>query len=238
MRQIILDTETTGLRVEDGHRLIEIGCLEMVNRRLTQTTFHHYINPEREIEAGALAVHGISNQFLRDKPLFKSIAQAFVDFIQGAELIIHNAPFDLSFLNHELMLTQLGFKPISDYCSVVDTLVIARQLHVGQRNSLDALCKRYAVDNSKRDLHGALIDCHLLAQVYLAMTGGQGNFFDELSDKPASLSQQSDNTSNAPMQSYRLPVIRADESEEEAHTKYLETMKKKGKCLWLDDTNS
>src|SRR5579862_5605163 len=170
MRQIVLDTETTGLRTEDGHRLIEIGCIEMVNRRLTQTMFHHYVNPEREVEAGALAVHGITNQFLQDKPIFSKIARDFVDFIQGAELIIHNAPFDLSFLNHELGLTQLGFKTITDYCNVIDTLMIARQLHVGQRNSLDALCKRYGIDNSKRDLHGALVDCHLLAQVYLAMT--------------------------------------------------------------------
>jgi DNA polymerase-3 subunit epsilon len=238
MRQIVLDTETTGLRVEDGHRLIEIGCIEMINRRLTQRHFHFYVNPEREVEAGALAVHGITNHFLQDKPLFNTIARDFIDFIDGAELIIHNAPFDVSFLNHELMLTRQGYKSISDYCSVVDTLKMARQLHVGQRNSLDALCKRYAVDNSKRDLHGALMDAHLLAQVYLAMTGGQGDFFDALTDKADTVAQQAENAVATSLHQHKLHVIYADESEAADHDRYLEAMKKKGKCIWLDkETN-
>ncbi len=235
MRQIILDTETTGLRVEDGHRLIEIGCIEMINRKLTTHYFHHYINPEREVEAGALAVHGITNQFLQDKPVFSTIADAFIEFVSGAELIIHNAPFDLSFLNNELMLTKRGYKSLTDYCGVIDTLQLARQIHVGQRNSLDALCKRYAVDNSKRDLHGALLDSHLLALVYLAMTGGQGSFFDSMVEKESTNTIQSANNTYSPRQSFNLPVIVANTEEIESHQTYLEAMKKKGKCLWLDD---
>lgn len=183
MRQVVLDTETTGIRVEDGHRIIEIGCLELINRRLTDKRFHTYLNPYRDIEAGAVAVHGITNEFLQDKPAFHLIVDEFMNFISGSELIIHNAPFDLSFINNELQLTRHTWKPVTEYCNVIDTLQMARQLHVGQRNSLDALCKRYKVDNSKRDLHGALLDANLLAQVYLAMTGGQGSFFDMLQSK-------------------------------------------------------
>src|SRR5437868_1561540 len=158
MRQIILDTETTGLRVEDGHRIIEIACLEMVNRKLTGEHYHQFVNPLREVEAAAMAVHGITNAFLTDKPIFSEIAKDLMKFIDGAELIIHNAPFDVSFLNNELFLSGQNYKTIAEYCSVIDTLSMARKLHPGQRNSLDALCKRYGVDNSKRDLHGALID--------------------------------------------------------------------------------
>ena len=235
MRQIILDTETTGLRVEDGHRLIEIGCIEMINRKLTNRHFHHYVNPEREVEAGAMAVHGITNEFLLDKPTFNTIAHELIDFISGAELIIHNAPFDLSFLNNELMLTRQGFKAIADYCGIVDTLKIARQLHVGQRNSLDALCKRYAVDNSKRDVHGALLDAHLLAQVYLAMTGGQGSFFDVMVEKQATSARNTDDNSQLNGQKFNLTVLSADQDELNAHKTYLESMKKKGKCLWPED---
>lgn len=234
-RQIILDTETTGIRVEDGHRVIEIGCVEMLNRKLTGKTFHYYLNPNREIDAGAMSVHGITNEFLRDKPLFKDIADEFMQFISDAELIIHNAPFDLSFLNNELLLLNAVWKSLTDYCSVVDTLQIARKIHVGQRNSLDALCKRYAIDNSKRDLHGALLDAHLLAQVYLAMTGGQGSFFDTATETPLDASQGATVRSQKITKQYNLIVLAADEQELTEHKTYLEAMKKKGKCLWLDE---
>lgn len=234
MRQIILDTETTGLRVEDGHRIIEIGCVELINRRLTGNDFHQYIYPEREVDAGALAVHGISNAFLRDKPVFTNVVKGLMDFISGAELIIHNAPFDLSFLNYELSLANQGWKVVTDYCSVVDTLTMARQLHVGQRNSLDALCKRYGIDNSKRDLHGALLDAHLLANVYLAMTGGQGSFFDTIADNQRE-ERQAGKKITKTVRAYDLLVLKADEDELANHQRYLEGMKKKGKCLWLDE---
>ena len=234
-RQIVLDTETTGLRVEDGHRLIEIGCIELINRKLTQRTFHYYLNPQREVEAGAMAVHGITNEFLTDKPLFHTLAAEFMEFISGAELIIHNAAFDLSFLNHELALTRQGFKPLTDYCNVIDTLLMARKLHVGQRNSLDALCKRYSVDNTKRDLHGALLDANLLAQVYLAMTGGQGSFFDEVAESPSASIDNGESANVSTKQKHQLVVISATDEENVAHNEYLETMKKKGECLWLDD---
>ena len=234
-RQIVLDTETTGLRVEDGHRLIEIGCIELINRKLTQRTFHYYLNPQREVEAGAMAVHGITNEFLTDKPLFHTLAAEFMEFISGAELIIHNAAFDLSFLIHELALTRQGFKPLTDYCNVIDTLLMARKLHVGQRNSLDALCKRYSVDNTKRDLHGALLDANLLAQVYLAMTGGQGSFFDEVAESPSASIDNGESANVSTKQKHQLVVISATDEENVAHNEYLETMKKKGECLWLDD---
>ncbi len=235
MRQVILDTETTGLRVEDNHRLIELGCLEMINRKLTGVRFHFYINPEREVDAGAFAVHGISNEFLKDKLLFTDIAQDFIDFISDAELIIHNAPFDTSFINHELTLTSRGFKRLADYCQIVDTLAMARQLHVGQRNSLDALCKRYNVDNSKRDFHGALLDAYLLAQVYLAMTGGQGSFFDSLAEAKHQNKKNVKANINKIGENYNLHVLLADPAEKDAHEQYLQRMQQKGKCLWLDD---
>ncbi len=172
-RQILLDTETTGLSPEDGHRIIEIGCVEMVERRYTGNNFHHYLNPEREIDAEALAVHGIDEAMLRSKPRFADIAEDFIDYIRGAELLIHNAPFDVGFLNHELALLSPSPGRVEDFATVVDTLELARKLHPGARNSLDALCKRYGVDNSGRELHGALLDSQLLGDVYLAMTGGQ-----------------------------------------------------------------
>lgn len=232
MRQIILDTETTGISVDEGHRIIEIGCLEMVNRRLTGKQFQYYLNPQREVEAGALAVHGITNEFLLNKPLFSDIAQELVEFIGGAELIIHNAPFDVSFLDHELNLTRNNYKKIKDYCSVIDTLKLARQIHVGQRNSLDALCKRYGIDNSKRDLHGALMDAHLLAQVYLAMTGGQGSFFDQSESEGVAGKKSDEVVASAPLHEHELIVVKANEAELSLHEQYLELMKKKGKCLW------
>ena len=173
MRQIVLDTETTGLEPAAGHRVIEIGCVELVNRRPTQNRFHRYINPEREVDRGALEVHGIENDFLATQPKFAEVAREFVEFVKGAELVIHNADFDVEFLNHELKRLPDMPQEIRDCCGVLDTLALARRLHPGQRNSLDALAKRYNVDNSKRELHGALLDAQILADIYLAMTGGQ-----------------------------------------------------------------
>lgn len=174
MRQVVLDTETTGLEVTQGHRIIEIGCVEVSNRRLTGRHYHQYINPEREIDAGAMEVHGITDEFVADKPLFASIADEFLAFIDGAELIIHNAPFDVGFLNAELARLPGVDTTVESVASIItDSLVMARQKHPGQRNSLDALCQRYQVDNSERELHGALLDAEILADVYLAMTGGQ-----------------------------------------------------------------
>lgn len=232
-RQIILDTETTGLRVEDGHRIIEVGCIEMVNRRLTGNHFHRYLNPGREVEAGAVAVHGITNEFLADKEKFSDIAKELVEFISGSELIIHNAPFDLSFLNYELSLAARGFKLVTEYCQVLDTLPLARQLHVGQRNSLDALCKRYGVDNTKREYHGALLDAHLLAEVYLAMTGGQGSFFEEQKTRGHQASDVK--SEHQPLNSHKINVIMATDAELDEHKKYLDKMSGKGNCLWVVD---
>jgi len=178
-RQIVLDTETTGLSPEQGHRVIEIGAVELINRRPTGNHFHEYINPEREVEAEALAVHGISNEFLQDKPVFKDLIDRFVDYIDGAELIIHNAPFDVGFLNHEFKLVSPKYNKIAKYCTVFDTLKFAREKHPGQRNSLDALCKRYDINNSDRVLHGALLDAKILADLYLVMTGGQISLFGD-----------------------------------------------------------
>ncbi len=172
MRQIVLDTETTGLEPEQGHRVIEIGCVELVERRVTGNDFHVYLQPDREIDAAAIEVHGISNEFLADKPRFEDVAADLIGYLEGAELIIHNAPFDVGFLNAELARVS-GLRTLDGYCSVLDTLVMARTKHPGQRNSLDALCGRYEVDNSRRDKHGALLDAQILADVYLAMTGGQ-----------------------------------------------------------------
>ena len=173
MRQVVLDTETTGLEPEQGHRIIEIGCVEVVRRRKTGRTFHRYIKPDREVDRGALEVHGITNDFLAQQPRFEEIAEDLVEFIGGAELIIHNAAFDVAFMNAELRRLQGPRRQVADLCTVLDTLLLARQMHPGQRNSLDALCKRYSVDNSHRELHGALLDAQILLDVYLAMTGGQ-----------------------------------------------------------------
>lgn len=179
MRQVVLDTETTGLDPQSGHRIIEIGCIELQNRRFTKRHFHRYINPNRDIDAAALTVHGLTRDFLSNQPDFIEIVEELLEFIAGAELIIHNAPFDLGFLNHELALLGNHFGKITDSCAILDTLELARAKHPGQRNSLDALCKRYLIDNSKRELHGALLDAEILARVYLAMTSGQGSLFSE-----------------------------------------------------------
>ncbi|MCW8945640.1 MAG: DNA polymerase III subunit epsilon [Sedimenticola sp.] len=173
-RQIVLDTETTGLEPSQGHRIIEIGCVEMVDRRLTGNNFHQYLQPDREIDQAAIEVHGITNEFLVDKPRFGDLVDDFLAYVNGAELIIHNAPFDMGFLNHELMLLAKDYPQLETLTSVTDTLVMAKKMHPGQRNSLDALCKRYDINNSHRELHGALLDAEILADVYLMMTGGQG----------------------------------------------------------------
>ena len=224
MRQIVLDTETTGLEPSDGHRIIEIGCVELVNRRITGETYHQYINPDRGIDAGAVEVHGITNKFLQDKPHFAQIAADFLAFIKGAELIIHNAPFDVGFINHEFVLLADASSVVSDYCSVVDTLSMARHLHPGQRNSLDALCKRYEIDNSHRELHGALLDAEILSDVYLLMTGGQVSL---------SLDSHADAQGNIQTEIRRLPadrpalkVIRADKAELKSHTARLDVIEK------------
>jgi DNA polymerase-3 subunit epsilon len=173
MRQVVLDTETTGLEIEEGHRVLEIGCVEIVGRKLTRRHYHQYINPERDSDDGALEVHGITSQFLADKPVFSDVWESFLEFVDGSELVIHNAAFDIAFLNNEMRLLSPSLGALTDYCSVVDSLELARHKHPGQKNNLDALCKRYNVDNSQRELHGALLDAEILADVYLLMTGGQ-----------------------------------------------------------------
>lgn len=230
MRQIVLDTETTGLSPQEGHRIIEIGCVEMVNRRYTGNRFHYYFNPEREVEQEALAVHGLSNEFLADKPLFKELAQELLNFIRDAELVIHNAPFDIGFLDVELKRAGVQLKSVTDFCTVFDTLPLARQKHPGQPNNLDALCKRYQVDNAHRDYHGALLDARLLAEVYLAMTGGQGTLFGEEGGAKTNIQQ---NINVVLKRELPLRVIRADATEQEAHLARLETINKKsgGKIL-------
>jgi DNA polymerase III subunit epsilon len=223
LRQIILDTETTGLDPKQGHRVIEIGCLEMVNRRITGDTLHLYINPERDIEAEAEAVHGISGDFLQDKPVFSQVAQQIVDYIRDSELIIHNAPFDVGFLNHEFKLAGKQYQTVEQYAGVMDTLTLARGLHPGQHNNLNALCRRYHVDNSNRDLHGALIDAELLAQVYLLMTGGQGQLFKTKS------TAQGENTEDKVRRVAKdrapLLVIEPTEAELHLHQNYFSTDK-------------
>lgn len=233
MRQIVLDTETTGLEPSQGHRIIEIGCVELIGRKLTGRHYHQYINPQREIDDGAAEVHGITQEFLQDKPLFADIAEEFLEFIAGAELIIHNAPFDLGFIDHELKLLNKGHAKLNTICSVIDTIVMARKKHPGQKNNLNALCKRYGVDNSQRDLHGALLDSEILADVYLLMTGGQTALrlgADDLADN-----QNGQINSNRVSAERRpLKVIRATDEELDAHQKTLRQLQdSSGQCLWL-----
>jgi DNA polymerase III subunit epsilon len=235
-RQVVLDTETTGLSTSDDHRIIEIGCVEVINRRITGETFHQYINPEREIDAGALEVHGISSEFLADKPKFAEISQDFMRFIDGAELVIHNAAFDVGFLDHELAKINTEPRRIKDVSSVLDTLKLARDKHPGQKNNLNALCKRYDIDNSNRELHGALLDSEILADVYLAMTGGQVSLSLAAEEPIAKTSKQSDVNSNT-QQRGRLRVINANETELSAHDDNLQRLDKasNGQCIWLAD---
>lgn len=184
-RLIVLDTETTGLDPKDGHRIIEIGCVELINRRLSGSTYHQYIQPDRLIDEGAIEVHGITNESLADKPRMVDLVGGFVDYVRDAELIIHNADFDVGFLNHEFQLAGESWGKLEDYCEITDTLAMAREMRPGQRNSLDALCKAYDVDNTHRELHGALLDAQILAEVYLLMTGGQGSLLlnpDDVAD--------------------------------------------------------
>jgi len=228
MRQVVLDTETTGLEAELGHRVIEIGGVELVNRRFTGNNFHRYVNPERESEAGALEVHGLTAEFLRDKPKFGEIVAEFLDYVNGAELVIHNSAFDIAFLNRELDL--LDLKPVTEHCrGIVDTLRMAKELHPGKKNSLDALCERYGIDHSARMLHGALLDAQLLAEVYLAMTRGQESLAMEVETPSASAA-----ATEAGAGKLDLVVLRATPEELAAHAKQLEEIDRAsgGACLW------
>ncbi|HUW97984.1 MAG TPA: DNA polymerase III subunit epsilon [Acidiferrobacter sp.] len=234
MRQIVLDTETTGLESATGHRIIEIGAIEIVNRRPTGRTYHQYLNPEREIDAGAVEIHGITNAMLEDKPRFADIATELLDFIDGAELLIHNAPFDMGFLNAELgravsQGAELRITKVDDCCTVLDTLKLARSLHPGQKNNLDALCKRYSIDNSRRVQHGALLDAEILVDVYLAMTGGQTPLFEETAVTPGPTI-----AGGFAVEGGEALVIPPSAEELAAHEAYLETLDKQsgGRCLW------
>jgi len=229
MRQIVLDTETTGIDPAEGHRIIEIGCVELMERQLTGRNYHVYINPEREVEAEAITVHGITNEFLTDKPKFSEIADEFFEFIKGAELVIHNAAFDVGFMDAEFA----RLKPVrktADHCGIVDSLAIARARHPGQKNNLDALCKRYGVDNSNRELHGALLDAEILADVYLLLTGGQ---------TALSLDAGSENGGGSsgirrlPADRAPLSVVRASEEENDAHREFMSLVEKQaGETVW------
>ncbi|MDX3772748.1 DNA polymerase III subunit epsilon [Chromatiaceae bacterium AAb-1] len=229
-RQIILDTETTGINPKEGHRIIEIGCVELINRRFTGNNFHVYINPERAIDAEAIAVHGITNERLAHEPKFRDIAQGFFDYIRGAELVIHNAAFDIGFIDHEFSLLRPNLPPVKEYCTWLDTLMMARELHPGQKNNLDALCRRYDINNSHRTLHGALLDAEILADVYLRMTGGQVSL---------NLAAESDGNNGGQNGQFnikrngRLKVVTASAQELSAHEERLDlVMKKGGSCLW------
>lgn len=233
MRQIVLDTETTGLEPQLGHRIIEIGCVELLHRRLTGRTFHRYVNPEREVEEGAVEVHGLSQVFLADKPRYADVVADFVEFIRDAdEIIIHNAPFDVEFLNAEFERLGGGWGRIEDYGTIHDSLRLARMLHPGQRNSLDALCRRYEIDNSGRELHGALLDAELLADVYLAMTGGQAALG---LDAETGIAEAGGPVPETPARRGPIPVIRASERERAAHAARLREIEDEGgTCLWAE----
>ncbi len=234
MRQIVLDTETTGLEPSAGHRIIEIGCVELVERKLTGNTFHQYINPQRIVDDGAIEVHGITNEFLEDKPYFADIYDDFLKFVQGAELVIHNAPFDVGFINHEIALLEKSsgqsLKKIEHYCTILDTLKMARDMHPGQKNTLDALCKRYYIDNSNRELHGALLDSEILADVYLAMTGGQTRLTLSNSDEAG----HEETIQRLSADREPLKILRATEEELINHENYLDMIEKKsgGEVIW------
>lgn len=230
-RKIILDTETTGISTAEGHRIIEIGCVEMIDRKLTGESFHVYLNPGRVIEQGAMDVHGISNEFLEDKPVFEQVAKDFLEFIRGSELVIHNAPFDVGFLDMELSLLRPSLGTLSDYATVFDTLAYARKKYPGQRNSLDALCRRYDIDNTHRVLHGALLDAEILADVYIFLTGGQKKLgFQSGQDKDSQAAGAAPQwvTKDRPA----LKVLQANAEEESAHKKYLSDMAQHGEPIW------
>lgn len=224
MRQIILDTETTGIGPEQGHRVIEIGCVELIDRKLTGNHFHVYLNPQREVDEGAFRVHGISTEFLQNKPLFQDIVMDFLQFVEDSEVIIHNAPFDVGFLNSELKHVRWK-KTLEEYCHITDTLVLAREKHPGQRNSLDALCKRYEIDHFNRELHGALLDAEILAYVYLAMTGGQSNLFSEVE---STLSHSKMKAQENKLLNLKNPIIiNATGDELSQHQQFIEFLTKK-----------
>tara|TARA_R110002167_G_scaffold52042_6_gene150575 strand:- start:3652 stop:4377 length:726 start_codon:yes stop_codon:yes gene_type:complete len=236
MRQIILDTETTGIEPAAGHRIIEIGCVEMINRRLTGRTYHRYINPQRDVPEEAVAIHGLTAEFLSDKPLFKEVMGEFIEFIRGGELVIHNAPFDVGFLNHEFKLAGSGNGRVSDLATVLDTLALARKMRPGQRNTLDALCKTYMIDNSQRTLHGALLDSEILADVYLMMTGGQTSLL-------LGHSGETDGVASAVRQvevgKFALPIISACTQELAAHEAMLDRIDKKSAgAVWRADAGA
>ena len=233
MRQVVLDTETTGLEPDQEHRIIEIGCIELIDRKITRRTFHQYINPERDSDDGALEVHGLSRQFLEDKPLFADVWEDFIDFIKGAELVIHNAAFDVAFINYEMSRLADAVGKLEDYCAVVDSLEIARTKHPGQKNSLDALCKRYSVDNSQRELHGALLDAEILADVFLLLTGGQVDL--ALGEREAGRGADSgDGYRLLPEDRRPLLVIEASADEIERHEAKLSEVERAsgGECIW------
>jgi len=233
MRQIVLDTETTGLATSQGHRIIEIGCIEIVNRRFTGREYHSFLNPERDIDEGAEAVHGMSRADLENQPRFSDIADEFLEFIKDGELVIHNAEFDVGFLEYELTLMKHPQAEITKHATVLDTLSLARKLHPGQRNSLDALCKRYNVDASRRNVHGALIDAELLAKVYLAMTGGQAAL--SLDQEVVEIAKTAEETDSRTARSeLNLVVVRANEEENAAHEALLDKMQASGDCVWRD----
>lgn len=231
MRQVVVDTETTGLEPREGHRIIEIGCVELVDRRHTSAHFHHYLRPDRDIDEGALQVHGITREFLADKPTFADVVDDLMEFLKGAELVIHNAPFDVGFIDYELSLTDAGPRRLEDHCSILDTLALARELHPGQKNSLDALCKRYEVDNSQRELHGALLDAQILADVYLAMTGGQATLDLAARSVDPRPQRQAEAAGRARR---RLRVVLASEAERAAHERLLDRIESEsgGPSLW------
>ena len=222
VRQIVLDTETTGLEPSQGHKIIEIGCVEMVNRRLTGNNYHQFIQPDRAIDEGAQAVHGISNEFLADKPRFSDVVKDFVEYLDGAELIIHNAPFDVGFINHEFAQIGEEYGTVASYCTVIDTLVMARKMRPGKKNNLDVLCREYDVNNAHRELHGALLDAELLAEVYLRMTGGQSALLldsEEASGSGANASVKKLSADRKP-----IKIIKADDDELNAHQAIVEKM--------------
>lgn len=239
MRQVILDTETTGLEAAQGHRIIEIGCVEVVERKFTGRTYHQYINPQREIDDAAMEVHGITNESLQDKPLFEQIIEEFLEFIKGAELVIHNAPFDVGFLDHEFKRVGKQWGQIRDHSTVLDTLVMARKKHPGQKNNLDALCKRYFIDNGHRELHGALLDAEILADVYLAMTGGQIMLSlageEEAGESGAVIASRKPVSMERPA----LKVVKATAEEVERHSRALKIIDQASgsSCLWLTGAN-
>ena len=232
MRQIVLDTETTG--IGEGHKIIEIGCVELINRKLTGRHYHQYVNPQRLVDPEAMEVHGITDEFLQDKPLFAHVADDFIEFIKGSQLVIHNAPFDVGFMDREFAALN-GYPKTADICTVLDTLTLARQIHPGQRNSLDALCRRYGIDNSHRELHGALLDSEILADVYLFMTGGQTALTLDSKEEDDQPSEQEllKTLIVDPSVAANLPVYGVNEQEKEGHDAFIKMLS--GKCdkvLW------